>query len=124
MGDLIERMMGFAADVNYGLSFEMAQALLAVAREGVSERDDDSREVRLGASGGKTGARLRRQTEFAGKPGKRVALNLIGRGRCAPGGKLRIEGRNQRIRNDRRHRHARVEESEVARVRHLHVPGS
>ena len=122
VGDLAEGVVGLAGQVEGRRSGESAQSLLPVRGERPRQRDDDGREIRLRAAAREACDGRGREAELAHQPGEGVPLDLVRRRRRPPGRQLRVVHRDQRIRDDRGHRHARIEEAEVTRVGDVHLP--
>ena len=122
MRDLVEAEVSFLSEIDGWLAGKMAKAEFAIAREGVSQCDDDRRKICLHTTAGKCCDGMVRQSEFTGEPSERVSLNFIGSGRGSPVCQLRVVHRDERICDNRGQGDAGIEQAEVARVGNLHLP--
>jgi hypothetical protein len=101
----------------------VAQPVVARVRKRPRQRHDDCRKIRLRAATGKVRHGLGGEAELTSQPRQYVAFHLVRGRRGMPCRKLWIVHRGERVRDDRRRRHARVEKTEIAWMRDLYLPG-
>ena len=122
--DLGERVMGLVRQIDRRRCGQAPKPAFAIVRKRARQRDDDRREIRLRSAIREARDGTRREAELPRQPRERVPFDLVGRRRGTPARQLRVVHRDKRVCDDRRKRHARIEESEVPRMRHLHLPCS
>ena len=124
MRNLVERGVGFARQVDRRRSGKASKPVFAIVRECPGQGDDDRREIRLRSAVREVRNGAGREAELTRQPHESVPFDLVRRRRGAPGRQLWVVHRDDRLRDDRRKRHARVEEAEVAGMGYLHLPRS
>ena len=114
--------MGGAGNIEHGLGAQRAEPFLQVFRKSVGQGDHHRGEIGFPSAAGEIRAGVRGKAELGGEPAERVPLNFVCRRRGAPGGQLRIEHGDHRVRDDGSGRNAGIVQTEVARVRNLYLP--
>ena len=121
--DFVEAMMRLPGEVDRRLRGEAAEVRVRRSREmRASSATTTAERFASIPPLVKVAIESLRQTELCGEPTKCVALHLVGRGRGAPVRQLWVIHGDQGVGDHRCQGHAGVEEAEVARVRHLHLP--
>src|SRR5271154_2141412 len=102
----------------------MAKAIFTILGESTSQSNNDRREIGLRSSARKRCAGISREAEFCGEPAKSMPFDLVPRGRRSPIRQLGVVHGHKCLCHYRRKRDTRVEETEIARMRHLDLPSS
>src|ERR1700722_2655155 len=123
VGNFSERVMSCAGDVDGWGGGQFSKAAFGIVRESPRQSYDDRRKIRLGPSACEVRAGVFRQTKLRSQPTERVSFNLIRRRRGPPCGQLWVIHGDQRVGNNRRHRHAGVKQTKISRMSHLYLPG-